>query len=213
MNAGKEVAVASTKSFTSSLLILYMLSIWLYQNRRDKISNIELICQNIRNVIQKVTFINNNIDKYITDDHIKMLNYENIFVLGKKKYQYIAKEMALKMKEICYIHAEGYSGSALKHGPFALLKKNFPVILLIDNKNKSKMMNTYKEIETRKANILVITEIDNLPVKNKIVIPEVFELQEILYMLILQHISYRLAVLRNINPDKPKNLAKVVTVE
>ena len=161
----------------------------------------------------KVTFINNNIDKYITDDHIKMLNYENIFVLGKKKYQNIAKEMDLKMKEICYIHAEGYSGSALKHGPFALLKKNFPVILLIDNKNKSKMMNTYKEIETRKANILVITEIDNLPVKNKIVIPEVFELQEILYMLILQHISYRLAVLRNINPDKPKNLAKVVTVE
>lgn len=213
MNAGKEVAVASTKSFTSSLTILYMLSIWFYQNRKERITHIDIICQNIRNVIENVNTINNTINTMINSSDIKMLNAENIFILGKNKYQYIAREMALKMKEICYIHAEGYSGSALKHGPFALLTKNFPVILLIDEQNESKMMNTYKEIESRGAYILVISEIENLSVKNVIKIPKVYELQEILYMIVLQHIAYRLSILREINPDKPKNLAKVVTVE
>ena len=142
-----------------------------------------------------------------------MLNCNNLFILGKGKMEYIAKETALKMKEICYIHAEGYSGSALKHGPFALLENNFPVILIIDKENKEKMLNVYKEIECRGANILVISEIIDLPVKNIINVPENNELQEILFIIILQHISYKLALLRDINPDKPRNLAKVVTVE
>ena len=213
INVGKEVAVASTKSFTSSLTILYLLSIWFYQHRKENIKHIDIICQNIRNVIENVNTINNNINTILNNSYINMLNVENIFILGKNKYQYIAKEMALKLKEICYIHAEGYSGSSLKHGSFALLTKNFPVILLIDEQNQSKMMNTYKEIESRGVYILVISEIENLSVKNIIKIPKVYELQEILYMIVLQHIAYKLSILRDINPDKPKNLAKVVTVE
>ena len=129
--------------------------------------------------------------------------------------EHIAKEIALKMKEICYIHAEGYSGSALKHGPFALLTPGFPVILLIDKDNEDKMWNVYKEIQSREANILVISELNNLEIdKTKyIIVPENTDLQEILFAVVLQHICYRLAVKREINPDKPRNLAKVVTVE
>ena len=219
MNAGREVAVASTKSFTCSLLIFKLFSLWYFQNKnKNKNNNIKLnkyTIQNIRNINKQVENINKNIDSLINDTHISLLNEDNLFILGKGKMENIAKEMALKMKEICYIHAEGYSGSALKHGPFALLTPGFPVILIIDKDNEDKMWNVYKEIESRNANILVVSEISNLeldPTKY-IIAPENKELQEILFMVILQHICYKLALKREINPDKPRNLAKVVTVE
>ena len=123
--------------------------------------------------------------------------------------------MSLKLKEICYIHAEGYSGTALKHGPFALLTPGYPVILLINQENRTKMWNVYKEIETRGADILVVSDITDLEIDSEkcILVPENKELQEILYMVVLQHICYKLSIARGINPDKPRNLAKVVTVE
>ena len=210
LNAGREVAVASTKSFTNSLLILYLFSLWCFQIQKE-ISLKKIKC--VRLCIEQVGIINQICDKLIKPEFLKLLNNENLFVLGKGKMEYIAREMALKLKEICYIHAEGYSGSALKHGPFALLTKQFPVILLIDNDNKEKMINAYKEIESRGADILVISELEYLNVKNLIKVPENKYLQDIIYIVILQQIAYKLSLLREINPDKPRNLAKVVTVE
>jgi glucosamine--fructose-6-phosphate aminotransferase (isomerizing) len=213
MNAGKEIAVASTKSFTSSIIIFKLFSLWCKQHFDFNIKMNTLT--DILNVSYQIKNLNSNIDNFINSKIIENLNNNNLFVLGKGNMEYIAKECALKMKEICYIHAEGYSASSLKHGPFALLTNNFPVILLIDKKNRWKMMNTYKEIETRGANIIVLTELDDLEIeeKNTIVLPGNNELQEIIYMVALQHICYKLSILRNINPDKPRNLAKVVTVE
>jgi glutamine---fructose-6-phosphate transaminase (isomerizing) len=213
LNAGREVSVASTKSFTSSLNVLKLFSIWLYQQKYTASKFMNNIFQPIHNLNKQVETINKTINTIISNNHIDMLNRNNLFILGKGKMEYIAKETALKMKEICYIHAEGYSGSALKHGPFALLEQHFPVILIIDKESKEKMLNVYKEVECRGAAILVISEIIDLPVKNLINVPENNELQEILFILILQHISYKLSLLRGINPDKPRNLAKVVTVE
>tara|TARA_B110000285_G_scaffold207832_1_gene247513 strand:- start:1980 stop:3821 length:1842 start_codon:yes stop_codon:yes gene_type:complete len=215
MNAGREVAVASTKSFTSSLLIFKLFSLWYFQTKKRSDCLKKSTIQNIRNVHTQVCRINNNIDSLINDAHVSLLNQDNLFILGKGKMENIANEIALKMKEICYIHAEGYSGSALKHGPFALLTPGFPVILIIDSDNESKMWNVYKEVESRKANILVISEIRNLeldPTKY-IIVPENKDIQEILISIVLQHLCYKLALFRGINPDKPKNLAKVVTVE
>lgn len=217
MNAGREVAVASTKSFTSSVLIFKLFSLWCVQQFKLKQGNnlSANIFQNIRNINHQVSFINREISSLIKPQHIELLNHENIFVLGKGTMEYISKEMALKLKEICYIHAEGYSGTALKHGPFALLMPKYPIILLINQENRSKMWNVYKEIETRGANILVISEITDLDIESEkcILVPENKELQEILYMVVLQHVCYKLSIARGINPDKPRNLAKVVTVE
>lgn len=221
MNAGREVAVASTKSFTSSVTIFKMFSLWFNQELKN-VSITRATCQSIKNIPYQVkgindNLINNNHDCLIKSSHIDMLNHENIFVLGKSSMEHLSKEMSLKLKEICYIHAEGYSGTALKHGPFALLQSGYPVILLINQENRAKMWNAYKEIETRGANILVISEIAELgeEIENDrcIVVPENKELQEIIYMTVLQHICYRLSLKRGINPDKPRNLAKVVTVE
>jgi len=221
MNAGREVAVASTKSFTSSVTIFKMFSLWFSQELKN-VSMSEATSQSIKNIPYHIkgindNLINNNHDCLIKPSHINMLNHENIFVLGKGSMEHVSKEMSLKLKEICYIHAEGYSGTALKHGPFALLQSGYPVILLINQENRAKMWNAYKEIETRGANILVISEIAELgkEIENDrcIMVPENKELQEIIYMTVLQHICYRLSIKRGINPDKPRNLAKVVTVE
>tara|TARA_B110000037_G_scaffold57724_1_gene70399 strand:- start:212 stop:2125 length:1914 start_codon:yes stop_codon:yes gene_type:complete len=227
MNAGREVAVASTKSFTSSVTIFKMFSLWFSQELKN-VNMSEATCQSIKNIPYQIKGINDNLcgnitgnngnnNSLINPSHIDMLNHENIFVLGKGSMEHVSKEMSLKLKEICYIHAEGYSGTALKHGPFALLQSGYPVILLINQENRAKMWNAYKEIETRGANILVISEIAELgeEIENDrcIVVPENKELQEIIYMTVLQHICYRLSLKRGINPDKPRNLAKVVTVE
>jgi glucosamine--fructose-6-phosphate aminotransferase (isomerizing) len=193
-----------------------MFSQWFNQELKNESIN-GTICQSIKNISYQIRGVNDNIDKIIKSSHIDLLNYENIFVLGKGSMEYVSKEMSLKLKEICYIHAEGYSGTALKHGPFALLQPGYPVILLINQENRPKMWNVYKEIETRGANILVISEIAELgeEIENErcIVVPENKELQEVIFMVVLQHICYRLSLKRGINPDKPRNLAKVVTVE
>ena len=141
-----------------------------------------------------------------------------MFLLGKGKMESIAKEGALKIKEMCYIHAEGCNASSLKHGPFALLERNFPIILLIDSENKDKMMNVYEEVKSRGAYIYIITNIVDLNINNKdtidIVLVETNQYcQEVLFIITIQYLAYQLAILKNINPDKPKNLAKVVTVE
>jgi glucosamine--fructose-6-phosphate aminotransferase (isomerizing) len=258
MNAGRENAVASTKSFTSSLIILKLFSIWFLQeyniykvlrkplmindNKNKNLlgdgSKISRICQNIQNVIEQVGKLNeiykynyeypfnynypfNECDEKLFNSESKIhkimldsLNKEHLFILGKGRMECIAKEAALKLKEICYIHAEAYSGSALKHGPFALLVEGFPVIFLIDKENKDKMWNAYQEVKSRKAYCLVITELElPVPLEEMIKIEENGDLQEILYMIVLQHICYYISQLRGINPDKPRNLAKVVTVE
>ena len=238
MNAGRENAVASTKSFTSSLMILKMFSLWFYQefmisesfvipsspsnSQSHLLREYEPICNNIRNIIEQVGTLNSfsATNELFTPTMLDRLNQENMFILGKGKMECVAKEAALKLKEICYIHAEAYSGSALKHGPFALLKEGFPVIFLIDKENKDKMMNAYQEVKSRKAYCLVISELPlftndvDVDIENHFIrIPENGDIQEILYMVVLQHLCYSISQRRGINPDNPRNLAKVVTVE
>tara|TARA_Y100000389_G_C17449728_1_gene513934 strand:+ start:508 stop:2331 length:1824 start_codon:yes stop_codon:yes gene_type:complete len=214
LNAGREVAVASTKSFTSMLCILSMISIWMHQEveifstiYKSYLDNIRKLPTNISNLLDLLDI------NYYNDINIDKLNHNSLFILGKGKMEAVAKEGALKIKEICYIHAEGCSASSLKHGPFALLCEDFPVILLVDRKNKDKLMNTYKELCARKAYVLIITEIRDIVTDNIIYVPENKYYQEIIYTIMLQYIAYKLSIKREINPDKPRNLAKVVTVE
>lgn len=209
LNAGREVSVASTKSFTSQIIVLQLFSIWLAQLHKinfkilQKLNNIRKFSNDIKQVLELKDKIK---------EECKRLNHNSMFILGKGINEYIANEGALKIKEISYIHSEGYSGSSLKHGPFSLLENNFPVILLIINDEyKSKMLNVYEEIKSRHANILVITDEEELYVDNKIVIPK-NNYSEVLSIIVLQYISFYLGLLRNTPIDKPRNLAKCVTV-
>ena len=143
------------------------------------------------------------------------------FILGKGQNDPIAKEGSLKIKEISYIHAEAYPTSSLKHGPFALLKKGFPVILTMpDDEHFSKNRNAYYEVKSREAAIIIITNTDTFTLdenKNnndfRLIVPYNKTYNAILNVIPLQLIAYKLAVSKGLNPDMPRNLAKVVTVE
>jgi glucosamine--fructose-6-phosphate aminotransferase (isomerizing) len=138
---------------------------------------------------------------------------DHCFVLGKGRSETVAKEGALKLKEITYIHSEGYSTSSLKHGPFALLDEHFPVIILAPHdENYAKVENAYEEIKSRNAPILFIT--DNATKKENVVTISTNQtFKDLLCIFPLQLLAYSLSICKGINPDVPKNLAKVVSVD
>jgi len=211
INCLRENGVASTKSFTSMITALFLFSLWI--NQETKNEHIKYIIDDIRKISYNSCILLKHIS--IQKDILLKLNKSSMFLLGKGKMEAIAREGALKIKEISYIHAEGCNGSSLKHGPFALLTTGFPVILLIDEENRAKMMNVYEEIKSRGAYIYIITEISEMSLENQdiFVVENNQHCKEILYVVVLQYIAYQLAILNKINPDKPRNLAKVVTVE
>ena len=210
LNAGREIAVASTKSFTSQCIILSMIGIWFSQNRGTSIRKRKTIIDSIRSLpFQFQNTLKNELLRTFSD----LLDKSTVFILGKGKEFAIAKEGALKIKEISYIHAEGYSSSALKHGPFALIENNLPVIILdIGEKYREKNRNVYEELKSRKARILFITD-EKSELENEILIDKNEIFGGLLANVCIQLLSYYKAINKKINPDFPRNLAKVVSVE
>ena len=214
LNAGREVAVASTKAYTSQVILLNMIALWFaqYKNihntkRQTMIKDLRKLYLDIQKTIQ------------ISMESIKPLlslfeNKSSCFILGKGKGESVAREGALKIKEISYIHAEGYSTSSLKHGPFALLEPGFPVILVAPNdEHYAKSMNAYEEIKSRHAEIVVITDNKDCDLPNTIIIPYNETFRHLLSVIPMQLLAYELSLMNGLNPDMPRNLAKVVTVE
>jgi glucosamine--fructose-6-phosphate aminotransferase (isomerizing) len=222
-NAGIEVGVASTKSFTSQVVCLSLVAIWFAQihnineNKRIKmISDLHNLSNDFKNTIDDVLE-----QAKIVAQNLNKLSVKSMFLLGKGSDEYIAREGALKIKEISYVHAEGYSASSLKHGPFALLDENVPVIILnLESNYTSKIMSCLQEVTSRNSPVILITNQGSKCVKNFssltnniINVRENMSYSSLLGIISIQLIAYYLSVERGINPDKPKNLAKVVTVE
>jgi glutamine---fructose-6-phosphate transaminase (isomerizing) len=213
LNAGREVAVASTKSFTSQIIILSMIAIWFAQIHNINDNKRLQYISDIRKLSNDISQVLNDGEKYkIFVD--QLFDKKSMFILGKGNLEAIAKESSLKVKEVSYIHAEGYSGSSLKHGPFGLLEEDFPVILIdSDQSHYSKMINVYEEIKSRHANVITISNNYNLERENLILIPNNKTFSNILSVIPMQLIAYEISIKKGINPDFPRNLAKVVTVE
>ena len=226
LNAGREIGVASTKSFTSMVIVLSLISVFFsqYFNKINPIRRTNII-KNLRNLSPlvsqqlKSTVLNDKIQRLA--EYIMENNNQSLFILGKSNNFAVAREISLKIKEICYIHAEGFSGSALKHGPFALLDERSVVVLIITSDTEQVMMNCFEEILARGANIIVFTNTETIearvlsrsPTVRCIRIDTLEYYGEINITVALQCLSYRLSLLKGINPDKPRNLAKVVTVQ
>lgn len=208
INAGREVAVASSKSFTNQCIVLVLIAIWFSQNRETCIDSRIQMINDLHNISFQMQKIIDN--KGLLDDIIQYITpAPSIFLLGKGKEEAIAKEGALKLKEIAYIHAEGYSSSALKHGPFALIEDGLPIIILdTDNEHRDKNRNAYQEIKARNAYVVRISDVEG---ELKIERNKTFAC--LLANVYIQLLSYYIAIEKGHNPDYPKNLAKVVTVE
>ena len=168
LNAGNEISVASTKSFTSMLIVLSLIQMWFTNNTNNNINTLTKI-NNLRLLSNTITQLLNDFNFFRKIDEMKTYiienNINNIFILGKNKLYPIACESCLKIKEVCYIHSEAFSAGSLKHGPFALLDKTKLTILLIDyndSENYDSLKSTYYEILSRDTNLFVVTNNINI---------------------------------------------------
>jgi glucosamine--fructose-6-phosphate aminotransferase (isomerizing) len=218
-HAGPEIGVASTKAFTTQITVLTMLALRLAKakgtmNNSDYqryLLELELIPEKVEEALQT-----NEVAKQIAAIY---KDSPNCLYLGRGYNFPVALEGALKLKEISYIHAEGYPAAEMKHGPIALIDESMPVIVIAPNKGHyDKVVSNIQEIKSRSGKIIAVVTKGDTQVKaladHVIEIPEATEaLTPLLTTIPLQLLSYHIAVLRECNVDQPRNLAKSVTVE
>ncbi len=218
LHCGPEIGVASTKAFMSQVAVLTMMAIEL--GRRRFLSG-----QDAWQLIQALDRIPEQVDRILAEsDHIrsvveKVIERENWLFLGRGYNYPIALEGALKLKEISYIHAEGMPAAEMKHGPIALINAGMPVVFIATRGQQyDKVLGNIEEVRSRGGRVIAVategdTEIDHLA-EHVFRVPDVPEpLQPMVTVVPLQLLAYHAAVLRGCNVDKPRNLAKSVTVE
>jgi len=218
-HAGPEIGVASTKAFTAQITVLAMMAI-LVGRKRNVLS--EELYQHYINELKEIP---DKIEKILLHvDEIKKLSglfkdVNNFLYLGRGYLFPVALEGALKLKEISYIHAEGYPAAEMKHGPIALIDQNMPVVVLaIRDQSYDKIVSNIQEVKARKGNVIAIVNEGDITIKqlanHTVEIPEADAVfSPLLAVVPLQLMSYYIAVMRGCNVDQPRNLAKSVTVE
>ncbi len=218
-HAGPEVGVASTKAFTSQLSILVLLTVFLGRQRDMSLTMGKKILSELNKLPKKIDEIFED-GKNIKRIANKYTKYESMFYLGRKYNFPIAMEGALKIKEISYIHAEGYPSGEMKHGPIALIDKDFPSVILAPKDSVyDKTLSAIEEIKARGGKVVAITTVGNEEKIKKhandvIEIPKTLEmLTPLLAVVPLQLLAYYAGVKKGFDVDKPRNLAKSVTVE
>ena len=216
---GHEVGVASTKAFTSQIVILYLLALKFAESKKimSKASlKRHLDYKKSINKIKSVFKKENSIKKIA----MKYKKSKDFLYLGRGLNFPVALEGALKLKEISYIHAEGYPAAEMKHGPIALIDKDMPSVFIAPkDKTYDKIISNIQEIKSRKGKIIIITDSANDKILNElandlIVVPKTNHYAfVILATIVLQLLAYHIAIGKKLNVDQPRNLAKSVTVE
>ena len=218
-HAGPEIGVASTKAFTAQVTVLTLIAFYIAQ-QRGTITQSKLIeylteLNTIPELVEKTLKVN---------DHVKEIaerfqNSPNCIFLGRGSSFPVALEGALKLKEISYIHAEGYPAAEMKHGPIALIDDAMPVVFIATkNSSYEKVVSNIQEVKARKGHVIAIVTEGDVDVKEMaeyvIEIPQTSEaFVPLLATIPLQLLAYHIAVMRGCNVDQPRNLAKSVTVE
>ncbi|MCG8574512.1 MAG: glutamine--fructose-6-phosphate transaminase (isomerizing) [Flavobacteriales bacterium] len=218
-HAGPEIGVASTKAFTTQVTLMAMLAMMLAKKRKTVTE------ERFNTLLNEMEALPSKIEKLLeSNDYIRGIaeiykDAQNALYLGRGSSFPIALEGALKLKEISYIHAEGYPAAEMKHGPIALIDENMPVfVIATKGENYEKVVSNIQEVKARKGKLVAIVTQGDVTVKNiadhYIEIPDTDEMiVPILATIPWQLISYHIAVMRECNVDQPRNLAKSVTVE
>jgi glutamine---fructose-6-phosphate transaminase (isomerizing) len=218
-HAGPEIGVASTKAFTTQMVALYLLGLHLARSLGRMPQ--ETLSQNIQDMLE----LPGKIEEMLSETE-KLMRWakrysgaQDFLYLGRGILYPIALEGALKLKEISYIHAEGYAAGEMKHGPIALIDENMPVMVLVQRGPLyEKMLSNVQEVKARGGQVLAL--IEETPdekigeEEQQFVIPKTSTwLSPVLFTIPLQLLAYHIAVLRGTDVDQPRNLAKSVTVE
>ncbi len=218
IHAGPEIGVASTKAFTSQIAVLSLLALVLARMRamsvergKEMISALKKIPSQVDEILKKDSYI-----KKIASQYFKKNNF---LYLGRGINFPVALEGALKLKEISYIHAEGYPASEMKHGPIALIDENMPaVVIALKDNVYNKVLSNIEEIKARKGKVIAIATEGDSQIEDKVdhvfFIPQTSQqLTPLLSIIPLQLLAYHMAIFRGCDVDQPRNLAKSVTVE
>ena len=218
IHAGSEIGVASTKAFTSQVTILFLLAILLGRQRNlSSLQGMEYI-RELQTIPSKIDSILKQ-SEYIRQIAETIKDARNAMYLGRGINYPVALEGALKLKEISYIHAEGYAAAEMKHGPIALVDEEMPVVAIATNDPLyDKIHNNLEEVHSRKARLITITNEGNKDLEkiseSVIYLPSTLQdLQPLLTVIPLQLLAYYVADLKGVDVDQPRNLAKSVTVE
>jgi glucosamine--fructose-6-phosphate aminotransferase (isomerizing) len=218
-HAGPEIGVASTKAFTSQLVAVTLLALKLGHARQ------RLGDDDLRAIVRDLYHIPAQMEQYLSDESdIEELartfqHHRDFLYLGRGVNYPIALEGALKLKEISYIHAEGYPAGEMKHGPIALIDESMPVVAIAPRDSVfEKMLSNIEEVKARSGVVLALTDGEDVDLARKvdavIRVPRTHEmLAPLLTVLPLQLLAYHIALLRGCDVDQPRNLAKSVTVE
>jgi glucosamine--fructose-6-phosphate aminotransferase (isomerizing) len=218
IHAGPEIGVASTKAFTSQIAVLGQIAILLAKNRglpQKTLANIAQDLADIPNKVRQVLLLDGQIKKIAQE----FKNAENFLYLGRGSNFPTALEGALKLKEISYIHAEGYPAAEMKHGPIALIDENMPVVFIVPKDALyDKVVSNIQEVRARKGRVIAIANVDDNDIDHLaefvIKVPRTYSyFGPIINSIPLQLLAYHIALLRGCNVDQPRNLAKSVTVE
>jgi glucosamine--fructose-6-phosphate aminotransferase (isomerizing) len=219
-HAGPEIGVASTKAFTAQVTVLVMLALG-FAKRRGTITDkrLKAVLEELENLPQKVEKVLKSCEQSVLEISNRFCDVSNFLYLGRGYNFPVALEGALKLKEISYIHAEGYPAAEMKHGPIALIDEEMPVVVIATQSDiYEKVLSNIQEVKARKGKIIAIVTEGDTKVRELaeyvIEIPRTEDaLVPLLSTLPLQLLSYHIAVLRGCNVDQPRNLAKSVTVE
>jgi len=217
--AGPEIGVASTKAFTSQLVVIYLFTLFMSSIKKS-LSN-----DKIKGLLEKLRKLPLQIESLLDDSKIKKIadiykDKHNGLFLGRGINFPIALEGALKLKEVSYIHAEGYPAAEMKHGPIALIDKNMPTVFIAtkDKYTYKKVLGNIQEVKARQGMVIAIATEGDMEISKladyMITVPNtLYILSSILAIIPLQLLAYYVAIERNLDPDKPRNLSKSVTVE
>ncbi|MFM2270019.1 MAG: hypothetical protein RIS01_48 [Actinomycetota bacterium] len=216
-HAGPEIAVASTKAFATQLIAMYLIGLEVSRQLGTLTKNeIKQISEELNQLPAKVEQILETVEP-LRQTTRKFKSAESVLFLGRHVGYPTALEGALKLKELAYMHAEGFAGGELKHGPIALIDQGTPVVAIMPTPGSllaEKMASNIQEVKARGAIVIVISESDFAGADHLIRIPKVNQLmQPVLSVVPLQVIAYEMAVARGNDVDQPRNLAKSVTVE
>ncbi|MHB0857843.1 MAG: glutamine--fructose-6-phosphate transaminase (isomerizing) [Anaerolineae bacterium] len=219
LHAGPEIGVASTKAFTSQVVAAYLLALYLAQVRNTLEEGVR------RRLVQDLAELPGLVGKMLANGNdyaaiaARYVDYSNMLYLGRGLSYPVALEGALKLKEISYVHAEGYPAGEMKHGPIALIDESLPVVALCPNdKVRAKMLSNIEQVKARGGRVIAIATAGDQEVADRaddvIWIPEASRyLTPVLEAIPLQLLAYHIAIRRGCDVDQPRNLAKSVTVE
>jgi glucosamine--fructose-6-phosphate aminotransferase (isomerizing) len=219
MHAGPEIGVASTKAFSTMVVACYLVGLWLGRQRGV------LTAEDVRKRIQDLVEIPRLVEQTLElDNKIAALarhlsSARDFLYLGRGLQYPIALEGALKLKELSYIHAEGYAGGEMKHGPIALIDESFPVVALAPrDSGYERMLGNIEDVRAREGQVIAVVQVGDKLIASKaehvIEVPAAAEmLMPLITVVPLQLLAYHIAVRRGCDVDQPRNLAKSVTVE